>query len=170
MSLDRDPSPPWRAHPYLVGYAVVLVVTWVASIVTWTVPDGRTPELHPVAQAAQYLLVLVASTLAALQLRAHPGDGGAGATLGFYELRWSISDDVGARSFWTAVRIGALAMLVNVAILVVADLVVSGGAAGIGAYLAWIGAAVAAGGVIGMFGALIALAAAPVLRRMRRPA
>jgi hypothetical protein len=61
-------------------------------------------------------------------------------------------------------------MLVNVAILVVADLVVSGGAAGIGAYLAWIGAAVAAGGVIGMFGALIALVVAPILRRMRPPA
>ena len=168
MSLDADRSSLLRDHPYLVTYLAALGIAWIATVATWSTSEGRTPDLHQIAQAVQYLLVVLAATLSALQLRARPGDEQGEATLGFYDRRWSITDDIGARSFWSAVRIGALAMVVNVLIFIVADVLVAGGAAGIGTYAGWIGAAVGAGAIIGMVGALIALVIVTLRRRVRR--
>jgi hypothetical protein len=168
MTVARDRRSVVRDHPHLVAYLVALSAVWLVSILTWTVRPGETPALHPVAQALQYLLVVFAATLAALRLRARPPMNDGEALLGFYDLRWTISDDVGAQSFWSAVRLGAVAMVVNVVILIVLDLALAGGAAGPGTALGWIGAGIGAGAVLGMFGALVALGVSAILRHRPR--
>lgn len=157
-----------REHPFLVVYLVALLLIWAASAATWSIRPGAPPALHPVAQGLQYLLVVLASTLAALRLRTQPvQDGGTGG-FRWYDYEWRISDDVGARSFWTAAWVGIVAMEANVAFLILSDLVAGGGGAGIGTYLEWVGAGLAAGFVIGMFSAFLALAAAGVWGLLRR--
>lgn len=162
-----------REHPFLVVYLIALLLIWAASAATWSIRPGASPDLHPVAQGLQYLLVVLASTLAALRLRTQPVQDGATGGFRWYDYEMRISDDVGARSFWAAAWVGIVAMEANVAFLVVADLVAAGGGAGIGTYIQWVGAGLAAGFVIGMFSAFVALAAAGIwglLRRGRRGA
>lgn len=152
-----------RGHPFLVAYLAALVAVWLASAATWKVAAGEPPDLHPVAQGLQYILVVIAATLAALRLRVEPRETRADALLGFYDLRWSLSDDIGGQTFWTAIWVGSAAMLVNVLVLVVADLLLESG--GVGSYIAWIGSGIASGALLGMFSALIAFVIALVLRR-----
>ena len=153
-----------RAHPFLVAYLAALAAVWLVTIATWTVRPGEPPDLHPLAQVLQYLLVVLAATLAALRLRVQPREPDHDAQFGFYDLRWSIPNDLGGQTFWAAMGIGVVAMLANIVLLVVADLLL-GAAAGVGAYLGWLGAGVGAGALIGIFSALIALVVASVLRR-----
>ena len=167
MTAADAPDSVVRNHPFLSAYLAVLLVVWLVSAATWTLGADGALELHPIAQALQYLLVVVAATLAGLRLRVQPRDVREGATFGFYDLRWSVAHDVGGDAFWTAVGIGAGAMVLNVTILVLADLAVAGGAAGVAAYLEWIGAAIAAGAILGMLSAFIAVAVAIVVRRRR---
>jgi hypothetical protein len=157
-----------RRHPFLAIFLVGLVGVWVVSALTWAVDAEGILQLHPLAQALQYLLVVLAATLAGLRLRIQPRELRQQTVLGFFDHRLAISDDTGGQAFWTAVGIGALVMGVNVAILVLADLAVTGGAAGAGSYLAWVGAGVAAGAVLGMLSAFLALFAALILRRRHR--
>ena len=145
-----------RDHPSLVAYAGTLAGVWLVSIFTWTLEPGATPVLHPVAQALQSLPVVLAATLAALRVRAGP------------DRRWRESDDVGALSFWSAVRVGALAMVVNVVIFIVLDLALAGGASWPGTAIGWIGAGIGAGVMLGMLGAVVALGIAAVLRHRPR--
>jgi hypothetical protein len=157
-----------REHPYLAAYLGALSAVWLVSILTWTFEPGVTPVLHPVAQALQFILVVIASTLAALRLRARPPVIDAGAPLGSYDGRWTGSDDVGAQSFWSAVRVGAVAMVVNVVILILLDLALAGAAAWPGTSISWIGAGIGAGVVLGMLGAVLALGVSLILRHRPR--
>lgn len=166
MTATQESRPSPGAHRFVVAYLVVLVVVWAFSVVTWRVGDGATPSLHPIAQVLQFLLVVVAGMLAALYLRSQGGDPG-GATFGWYDRRWTVSDDIGARTLWPAVLVGGAAMLLNVLILVVADQVVGGGA-GSDRYLEWVGAGIGAGLVLGSFGALAAAGVAAARRLARR--
>lgn len=157
-----------RGHPFLVTYLVALAVVWLLSVATWAVDDG-TPSLAPLAQWLQYLLVVVAATLAALRLRVEPQPMRADALFGFGQLRWTVEDDVGGRTFWTAIGVGMLAMLVNVILFVLADLVVTGGG-DVGEWLEWIGSGIGAGAIIGLFSSLIALVVATITSAVRRRA
>ena len=156
-----------RRHPFLATYLGALAAVWLVTGLTWQASVDGALRLDPIAQALQYLLVLAAATLASLRLRILARDDGAGAVFGFYERRWAIADDVGGRTFWTALWIGAAAMVVNVLLFVVADLA-TGGPAAIPTYVAWVGSGIAAGGVIGMFGAVLALVAATLTSSLRR--
>jgi hypothetical protein len=167
MTVDERRSSA-SAHPFLVAYLAAFVAVWVFSVVTWTARPGSTPELHPVAQVLQYVLAAVAATLAALRLRVQPPEMREGAGFQFYDLHWEVNDDVGGQAFWTAIAVGAAAMIVNVVLLAVADVAVGGGSAGFATYLGWIGSAMAAGAILGLFSTLVALAIATVVRRVRR--
>lgn len=166
MTMSADPRAFVSAHPFLALYLVALAVVWGVTVATWTIGSGQPPSLHPVAQGLQYLLVMVAATLGALRLRVEGRETRANAEFGFYDLRWSIADDVGGQAFWTALWVGAAAMVVNVVLLAVADLL-TGGAAGFGTYFEWIGTGLAAGAVVGMFSAFVAVGVAAILRRRR---
>lgn len=155
------------AHPFLVAYLAALVAVWGFSVLSWTARPGSTPELHPVAQALQYVLAAVAATLAALRLRVQPPQMREGSGFQFYDLHWEVADDVGGQAFWTAIFVGAAAMVVNVVLLAVADVAVGGASAGFGTYLGWIGSAMAAGAILGLFSTLLALVIAVVVRRVR---
>lgn len=159
------PTP--HAQSFLALYVAALIVVWLVTVATWTVARGQPLELHPAAAGLQYLLVVLAATLAALQLRLGPADDHPSASFGWFDYRWSIPDDVGGRSFWRAMGIGALAMEVNVALLIVAD-VIAASAAGSGSYLEWLGSGIAAGGVLGIVGALLAAVGGAVIRRRAR--
>lgn len=154
-----------RARPYLVAYLVVLAAVWLVSLATLQ-PSNGVPELHPTAQALQYLIVLVASTLAALRLRIEPDPERADAIFGFHEMRLTVRDDLDGHTFWTALAVGAAAMTVNVVILIVLD-VATGAAGNVGDYIGWIGAAIAAGVVIGIIGAIVAFGIHAALRLAR---
>ena len=164
MTIAGDRRSLVRGHPFLAAYLAALVLVWLVTVATWTVRPGEPPALHPLAQVLQYLLVVLAATLAALRLRVEPREPSADAQFGFYDVRWSVPNDIGGQTFWTAMGIGVVAMLANIVLLVVADLLL-GGAAGVGGYLAWLSAGVGAGALLGMFSALIALVVAAVLRR-----
>lgn len=166
MILAHDRPSQVRGHPFLVTYLVVLAAVWLFSLATWNVDDG-TPSLAPLAQGLQYLLVVVAATLAALRLRVEPQAMRADAQFGFGQLRWSIKDDVGGRTFWSAIGVGMLAMLGNVLLFVFADLVATGGG-DVGEWVAWIGAGIGAGAIIGLFSSLIALLVATIFSAVRR--
>ena len=153
-----------REHPFLALYLAALAVVWVVTIATWTVRSGQPPAFHPVAQGLQYLLVAIAATLAALRLRIETREMRADAGFRFHDLGWTISDDIGGQTFWTALWVGVAAMLVNILLLALADLV-TGGSSGLRTYLEWMGTGIAAGAVLGMFSALIAWAVAAILRR-----
>jgi hypothetical protein len=161
-----DRRAPLRGHPFLVAYLVALVVVWTVTVLTWEVRGG-TLELSGLAQVLQYLLVGVASALAALRLRVEAREAPADAMFGFYDLRWTVADDIGGRTFWLAMGVGVVAMVVNIVLLVAADLFVAGGSDP-GTYAAWLGGGIAAGGIVGMFGALLAAAVAVVMRIGRR--
>lgn len=60
------------------------------------------------------------------------------------------SDDVGGRALWLAVAAGTATMLVNIAVLIVADVLV--GASAFGSYPTWIGRGLVAGGLLGLAG------------------
>lgn len=165
MAVASDRRSFVREHPFLTAYLVALVVVWAITAATWTVRAGEAPALHPLAQVLQYLLVLVAAVLAALRLRVGTRETRDDARFGFYDLRWAIRDDIGGQTFWTALWVGAAAMMVNVILLAFADLVVGGASAGLGTYLEWLGAGLAAGAVLGMFGALLAAVIALAVRR-----
>lgn len=156
-----------KEHPFLVLYLVVLAVVWVVSIATWTLREGEPPALHPVGQALQYLLVVVAATLGGLRLRLDARETRSDAQFRFYDLGWSISDDIGGQVFWRAMAVGAAAMVANVVLLALADLVVAGGSAGLRTYLEWVGTGIAAGVVLGMFSAFLAVGIAAIVRRRR---
>lgn len=150
-------------HRLVVAYAVALALVWAVTILTWTARSEASPELAPIAQALQYLLVLVASAVAAFGVtRAAPAPM-EDATFGFYDLRWRILDESGGRAFWRALGIGVATMLVNIAILIVADILV--GARDAGTYLAWIGGGLVAGALLGSAGAIVASVVAMALRR-----
>jgi hypothetical protein len=155
-----------RGHPFLVAYLAALVVVWGVTVATWEVRRG-TLELAPIAQGLQYLLVGIAAALASMRLRVEARDDPADAMFGFYDLRWTVRDDIGGRTFWLAMGVGVAAMLVNIALLVIADVLVAGGSA-LGTYAAWLGGGIATGGIVGMFGALLAAALAVVMRLVRR--
>lgn len=155
-----------RGHPFLTVYLIVLGAVWAISALTWTVAANGSLELHPGAQALQYVLVVLAATLAALRLRVEPRQTQDDAQFGFYDLRWSISSDVGSRTFWAAIAVGAGAMIVNVGLLTVAD-VLAGAGAGLGTYVEWAGSGLAAGAVLGMFSALLAIPIAAIYRLAR---
>lgn len=166
MTASQQSRPSRGASRFVVAYLVALVAVWTFTVATWSVGGGATPSLHPIAQALQFLLVVAAGMLIALYLRGRAGDMGS-ATLGFYERRWTISDDTGARTLWPAAFAGAAAMLANVAILIVADLLIGAGASA-GSYLEWVGAGIGAGLLLGTFGALAAAGVAAVGRLSRR--
>lgn len=157
-----------RGHPFLLTYLVALAVVWLLSVVTWTI-DGGTPSLAPLAQGLQYLLVVVAATLAALRLRFEPQPTRADAQFGYGERRWSVEDDVGGRTFWMAIGVGMVAMVVNVVIFILADLAATGGG-NVGEWLGWIAAGIGAGAIIGLFSSLIALVVATIVSAVRRHA
>jgi hypothetical protein len=156
---------PVRGHPFLAAYVVALVAVWSVTALTWDVRGG-TLELSPLAQVLQYLLVGIAAALAALRLRVQAREA-ADAMFGFGELRWAVADDIGGRTFWLAMGVGVVAMVVNIALLVAADLLVAGGSEP-GTYAAWLAGGIAAGGIVGMFGALLAAGVAVVMRIGRR--
>lgn len=163
MAVDRGGH--FRNHPFLAAYLVALTAVWAVTIATWSVRPGQTLDLHPVAQVLQYLLVVVAATLAALRIRVEPRDLRSGSAFAYYDLRWEVSDDIGGQAFWTALWVGAAAMTANVVLLALADLAIAGGAAGGLTYLEWIGAGIASGAILGMFSTFIAVAVAWLLRR-----
>jgi hypothetical protein len=154
-----------RAHPYLGIYLVLLAVVWIVSVATLEPGDG-TPQLHPVAQVLQYVIVLVATTLAALRLRIEPDPGRADAVFGFHEMRVTVRDDIDGHTFWTALLVGAAAMTINVLLLAALDRV-TGGAGDVATYVGWVGAAIASGVVIGVIGAILAAAINGMRRRIR---
>jgi hypothetical protein len=156
-----------RQRPFLAAFLVALAVVWAVSVATWTVDQGGVLQLHPVAQGLQYLLAVIAATLAGLRLRLQPRERGQ-AVLGFFDRQLAIADDPGGHAFWIGTGIGALVLAVNVVILVLADLVVGGGTAGLATYLGWIGGGVAAGAILGMLSAFVAVVVAFLLRRGRQ--
>ena len=156
-----------RDHPFLAAYLGALAAVWAFSIATWTVRGGQPPALHPVAQGLQYLLVVVAATLAALQLRIGGRETRADAEFRMFDRAWSIRDDIAGQAFWTALWVGAAAMVLNIVILALADLLVAGGSAGVRTYFEWIGSGIAAGAVLGMFSALLAAIVAWLIRLVR---
>ena len=166
MILARDRRSVVKGHPFLLAYLAVLASVWLFSIATWDVVDG-TPVLAPLAQGLQYLLVVVAATLAALRLRVEPQESRADALFGYGRLRWSVTDDVGGRTFWTAIGVGMLAMLVNIVLYIAADLLVTGGG-DVGEWMGWIGAGIGAGAILGLFSSLVALVVATVVSNLRR--
>ena len=145
----------WRLRAYLVA----LVAAWSIAAATSTVSGGRL-ELSPIAQGLQYLLVVLAAILAGNRLiRMSRGQEPEDAMFGFYERRWAVRQDLGGRVWWTCIWAGIAAMVGNVAILAVAEILFAGsGGAHLGEYLGWIGLGVAAGAVIGSFSALLAVA------------
>lgn len=153
-------------RPFLVAYLAALVVAWAITLATSDVVNG-TFVLAPLAQGLQYVLVLVAATLAALRLRVEPQPARADAQFGFGELRWAIEDDVGGRTFWTAIGIGMLAMLVNVALYVLADLAWTGGG-DVDEWVEWLAGGIGAGAIIGLFSSLVALVVATIVSGVHR--
>lgn len=166
MAIAGDGRSILRGHPYLTAYLLALAAVWAVSAATWMIVDA-TPTLHPVAQGLQLLVVAFAATLAALRLRLEGREMRDDARFGYGERRWTISDDVGGQTFWWSLFAGMGAMLVNVALLMVSDLVVTGGAE-IDVWLGWIAAGVGAGAVIGLFSSLVALLTATLVERIRR--
>jgi hypothetical protein len=165
MATQERPTVGVRATPYLVVYASAFLAAWVLAAVTWEVTaDGL--ALHPLAAALQYALAALASALAALYVRRAPDEQLPGGSFRWYDHEWSIPDDRGGRSFWFAVLLGAFAIELNVVLLVAADVVLAGAAAGLGTYLGWFGAGIAAGALLGMLGAVIASVLDPILRRI----
>lgn len=150
-------------HPLVIAYVVALALVWIVTIATWSVRSGSNPELSPLAQVLQYLLVLAASVIAALGVRRDAPATIEGATFGFYDVRWTVPNDAGGQAFWRALGIGVATMLVNIAILIVADVII--GARDAGTYLAWIGGGLAVGCLLGLGGAVVASVLALVLRR-----
>jgi len=163
---DPAAQPPVSLRAYVGAYLVALVAVWSVSVATWTLRDGATPALHPIAQGLQYLLVVVAAMIAALYLRRRVRELDQ-AIIGYGDRRWVISDDVGARTLWPSAFIGACAMLVNVALLVLADLAVGDGRSA-PMYLAWVGAAIGSGLLLGTFGALLTAIVVNLRRLVRR--
>lgn len=153
-------------HPFLIAYLVALAGVWVVTAATWSAAGG-TLVLDPLAQALQYLLVVAAATLAALRLRIEPQPQRADAQYGFGQLRWSVEDDVGGRTFWVAIAVGMVAMLVNVLLYIVADGLVTG-RADVGQWVEWLAAGLAAGAILGLFSSLAALVVATVVSAVRR--
>lgn len=158
---------PIRAHPYLAAYGAAFLAIWVVTVATWTIRPATTPDIHPTAALLQYILVVAAATLAALRIRIEWAGSRPEATLGFFDYRWRISDNVSGHSFWIAVAIGIAAMVVNVVLLAALDVLVTGNVA-LGSYLSWIGAGIGAGTLLGMAGAILAAVAGILLRRLRR--
>lgn len=167
MTLAGAPRSLVRDHPFLVLYLVALAIVWGVTAATWTVRDGEPPSIHPLAQGLQYVLVAIAATLGGLRLRLDAREMRSDAHFRFYDLDWYISDDVGGQVFWRALAVGAAAMVVNVILLALADIVVGGGSAGLRTYLEWIGTGIAAGAVVGMFSAFLAVIVAAIVRRRR---
>lgn len=167
MTGRRESIATIAARPYLAAYLAAVIATWLLSALTWRVQAGRPVELAPLAQVLQYLLVLLAGALAALHVRSRAGSYDGSATVRFYDYELALPDDRGGATFWRGIVAGIVAMLANVAFVIAADLVVAGGAAGGGSYVGWIGAGVAAGGVLGMFGALFAYLIAGAAGRAR---
>jgi hypothetical protein len=65
--------------------------------------------------------------------------------------------------FWRAIGVGIATMLVNIALLIVADAVI--GARDAGTNLAWIGGGLAVGALLGLAGAVVASVLAMARRR-----
>ncbi len=154
-----------RDHTDLVAYVGALMVVWVISVATWSVRASEPPQLHQFAVALQYLLVLLVGTVAAFRLRESPSDDSGGGAFRWDDREWRIADDVGGRAFWRAVAAGAVAMEVNVLLLVSADLLAARGAGGLGTYLGWLGTGLVLGALIGMLGAVVALVVSWMLGR-----
>lgn len=168
MTGRRETIAAIATRPYLATYLAAVIATWLLSALTWRVQPGRPIELASLAQALQYLLVLLAGALAALHVRSRAGGYDSPATVRFYDYELALPDDSGGATFWRGIAAGIVAMLANVAFVVAADLVAAAGAAGGGSYIGWIGAGIAAGGVLGMFGALFAYLIAGAAGRARR--
>jgi hypothetical protein len=154
---------PRSGHPLVVAYVVALTLVWIVTILTWTVRSGASPEIAPIAQALQYLLVLVSSTVTALGVRRAAPAAIDGAIFGFYDLRWTVPNDAGGQAFWRALGVGIATMLVNIALLIVADAVI--GARDAGTYRACIGGGLAVGALLGLAGAVVASVLAMARRR-----
>lgn len=167
--LKRNELSVVSAHPYVALYVAAFVGVWGFSIATGTTePSGRF-VLHPIAQGLQYMLVVLAASLAGYRLRVEDRDEQAQVRFAWGDRIWEVAHDTGGRSFWSCVWVGIVAMEANIALLIAADLAVTGtrGSTAPGDYLAWIGAGIAAGAFLGMFSAVIPLAAAAVWRPRR---
>ena len=157
--------------PQLVAYVTALAITWFVAALTWSVgSDGRL-ELAPTAQALQYLLVALAATLAGHRvLTTERSRDPAAVPFGWGRHRWEIVDDVGGRTWWACIGAGIAAMVLNVLLLIAAEVVVGHAvlASAVADYFAWLGGAVASGALIGSFAALIAATLARLTCRGRR--
>ncbi len=144
------------AHPHLTLYLLGLVVTWGVSAATWTVTSQGRIELAPIALVLQYLAVVAAAILAGDRLLRSSRDREADESrVSFMTIR---QDDSG-RVWWTCMWAGIVAMEVNVALLIAAELLVGHVDLGavIGAYVSWILISIVVGAIIGTFSAVIPL-------------
>ncbi len=155
-------------HPYLAVFLIALGLTWAVTLITLRRVPSDGVELAPVAALLQYLLVVLAAVLAAVQLRRSGRDELATATFRWWDAEWTIADGVGGSSFWHALGAGVLAMELNVVLLILVNIVAGSQLGGAATYLEWLGIGLAVGVVLGILGAVVGAGATAVLGRLAR--